>query len=73
MIRSHGHALGTGFFIFTSYFVTEKYFIIKDNEFHLEIRSLIRPLGYLKMGVAAVVVFQGSLLVLHHKRQNLFE
>ena len=49
--------LGTGFFIFTSHFVTKKYFIMKDNQFHLD-RSLIRPLGYIK----DVVFLQGSFL-----------
>ena len=59
MIRSYEHALGTGFFIFTSYFVTKKYFIIEGNKFNLDIRNLIRALGYIRTGV---MFLQGSLL-----------
>ena len=58
-IKSYEHALETGSFKFTSYFVTKKYFIIQDNEFHLDISSLMRPLGCIRAGA---VFLQGSLL-----------
>ena len=66
MIRSYKHALGTGFFIFTSHFVAKKYFV-NNNKFRLE-RSLIRFLGYIRTDV---VFLQGSLL--QRNNQNLLK